>query len=351
MRTMKALVYDKPGRKYSGIREVEYPTCGDDEVIIRVMTASICKGVEHGHDQEGVGTDLAKYPVIPGHEFAGYVEEVGANVSGIKPGDRVTADNTEYCGDCYYCRKEESNYCPVFGSLGHNINGGFAEYVRVKKEKVFHIPDSLSFNAAALAEPVACCIHGVDRCNIKFGEDAVVLGAGSMALIMAQLLKAAGTRNVVVIASTQSKLDIAEKCGLKTIKMSRDDYSIHEAKLKEILPLGADCIVDCTGSVELVEHSMSLLKKGGRMVQYAVVHSREPIKLDSVLMFNNELTFTTSFCQSHEFGRSVQALADGIVNGDLLISGEYDLEHFYDALDYNVNDRNTLKVVVHPNKE
>ena len=87
------------------------------------------------------------------------------------------------------------------------------------------------------------------------------------------------------------------------------------------------------------------------MVQYAVVHSREPIKLDSTLMFNNELTFTTSFCQSHEFGRSVQALGDGIVNGDLLISGEFDLDHFYDALDYNVNDRDTLKVVVHPNEE
>lgn len=349
MRTMRALVYDKPGRKYSDIREIAYPVCGDDDIIIRVMSASICKGVEHAHDQENVGTDLAKYPVVPGHEFAGFVEEVGKNVTNFKPGDRVTADNTEYCGDCYYCRKEESNYCPVFGSLGHNINGGFSEYVRVKKEKAFHIPDSLSFNAAALAEPVACCIHGVDRCQIKFGEDAVVLGAGPNGLIMAQLLKHAGVRQVAIIAGTQSKLDIAEKCGIKTIRMDRNDYSVHEAKLKEIMPLGADCIVDCTGSVDLVENAMTLLKKGGRLVQFALVHSREPLKFDSRLMFNNELTFTTTFCQSHEFGRSVEVLSDGRVNGDLLISAEYDLDHFYDALDYNVNDRDAVKVVVHPN--
>ena len=221
---MKALVYDKPGRQYSGIREIPYPQCGPDDVIIKVMSASICKGVEHDHDQEGVGTDLAVYPVVPGHEFAGYIEETGEHVSEFRKGDRVCADNTEYCGDCYYCRKEESNYCPTFGSLGHNLNGGFAEYVRVKKEKVFPIPDSLSFNAAALGEPVACCIHAVDRCEVKFGDSVVVMGAGPMGLILAQLLKHSGARRVILIASTESKLQKAREMGIDdTILVDRQD--------------------------------------------------------------------------------------------------------------------------------
>lgn len=348
---MKALVYDKPGRQYSGIREVPYPVCGSDDVIIKVMSASICKGVERDHDQEGVGTDLAVYPVTPGHEFSGYVEEVGSNVTRFKKGDRVCEDNTEYCGDCYYCRKEESNYCPTFGSLGHNINGGFAEYVRVKKEKVFPIPDSLSFNSAALGEPVACCLHAVDRCEIKYGDTVVVFGAGPMGLILAQLLNHSNASEVILIASTQSKLDLAEKMGVKTILMDRNDYSVHTEKFRAEHPYGADVVVDATGSVRVIQHGMTLLKKGGRLVQYALVHSDEQLTLDPRLMFNNELTYTCSFCQSHNFGRAVEALSDGRVDGDLLVTHEYTLDQFYEALDENVNNHDSIKVVIHPNQE
>lgn len=348
---MKALVYDKPGRKYSGIRNIPYPDCGSDDVIIKVMSASICKGVEHDHDQEGVGTDLAVYPVVPGHEFSGYVDKIGDNVTSFKVGDRVSADNTEYCGDCYYCRKEESNYCPSFGSLGHNINGGFAEYVRVKKEKVFHIPDSLSFNAAALAEPVACCIHAVDRCEVKFGSVVIVMGAGPMGLILAQLLKFSGAQEVIMIASTQSKLDIAKRVGIKTVLMDRNDYTVHRRQLDEMHPLGVDIVVDATGSVEMIRHGMTLLKKGGRLVQYALVHGKEQVVLDPRLIFNNELTYTASFCQSHNFGRAIEVLDRGIVNGELLVTHEYPLEHFYEALDENVNNRDSIKVLIHPNYE
>lgn len=348
---MKALVYENPGRKYSSIRDIPFPECGPDDVIIKVMSASICKGVEHDHDQEGVGTDLAVYPVVPGHEFSGYIEEVGANVTALKKGERVCADNTEYCGDCYYCRKEESNYCPTFGSLGHNINGGFAEYVRVKKEKVFSIPDTLSFNAAALAEPVACCIHAVDRCEVKYGDTALVMGAGPMGLILAQLLKHSGARDVILIASTQGKLDMAEKMGIKTILMDRKDYSTHQDKLNSMYPLGVDLVVDATGSVEMIRHGMTLLKKGGRLVQYALVHGKEQVTLDPRLIFNNELTYMASFCQSHNFGRAVEALADKRVDGDMLVTHEYPLDKFYEALDENVNNRNSIKVVIHPNGE
>ncbi len=351
MKTMRALVYDKPGRKYSDIRDVPYPTCGDDDVVIRVMSACICKGVEQAHDQEGVGTDLAVYPVTPGHEFAGYVHEVGKNVTKFKVGDRVCADNTEYCGDCYYCRKEQSNYCPVFGSLGHNINGGMAEYVKVKKEKVFGIPDHVSFNAASLCEPIACCLHAVDLCEIKYGDAVAVLGAGPNGLILAQLLKHSGAADVVIVAGTQSKLDLAEKLGIKTVLMDRNDYSIHEKKLKEIFPMGLDVIVDATGSIKMIEHAFALLKKGGKVVQYALVHSRESLKVDPMFMFNNELTYKASFCQSHNFGRCIEALADGRVNADVLISHEFSLEEYYNALDENVNNRNAIKVCIHPNNK
>ena len=349
-KTMKALMYDKAGRENSSVRQIPYPECGDDEIIIKVMSCSICKGAEHDHDN-GKGTDLAKYPVVPGHEFAGYVYEVGKNVTGFKPGDRVTADNTEYCGDCYYCRREESNYCPTFGSLGHNINGGFAEFVRVKKEKVFHIPDHLSFNAAALSEPVACCIHAVDRANIRYGDTVVIFGAGSMAQILGQLFKASNAEKVYMIAGKSSKLELAAKYGIIPIEMDRNDYSVHEKALLKENPLGVDLIIDATGSTKVISESMKLLKKGGTLLQYAIVHSGEKVEMDPVLMFNNELTYTASFCQSHNFGRAVDVLASGIVDGDSLVTGEFPLDDFYKGLDETVKDRNSIKVIIHPNTE
>lgn len=345
---MKALVYDKPGRENSSIRILDYPTCGEDDIIIKVMSCSICKGVEHAHD-DGTGTDLAKYPVVPGHEFSGYVYEIGKNVTKFKVGDRVTADNTVYCDDCYYCRREESNYCPTFGSLGHNINGGFEQFVRVHKEKVFHIPDSVSFNAAALCEPIACCIHAVDRSRIRYGDTVVVFGCGSMGLILAQLFKASNARRVYIVASPSEKMKLAASLGIHTIEMDRNDYSKHMGAIMQENPYGVDLVVDATGSPKVCRESMKLLKKGGTLLQYALVHSKEDLTFDSQLMFNNELTFTTSFCQSHNFGRAVEVLEAGIVNGDALVTGEYDLDHFYEGLDENVNDRNSIKVIIHPN--
>lgn len=347
---MKALVYDAAGREHSGIRMIPYPKCGDDEIIIKVMSASICKAVETDHDS-GRGTDLAKYPVVPGHEFSGIVYEIGKNVTKFKVGDRVTADNTEYCGDCYYCRKEESNYCPGFGSLGHNINGGFAEFVKVKKEKAFHIPDKISFNAAALCEPIACCLHAVDRSNIKFGDTVAVFGAGSMGLILAQLFKASNAKKVYLVATPSKKTELAEKMGIEVIAMDRNDYSKHETALHEKEPLGVNLVVDATGSPKVCEEGMKLLKKGGMVLQYALVHSDELMKLDPIYMFNNELTFTTSFCQSHNFGRAVEMLEAGIVDGDALVTGEFTLDNFYAGLEENVADRNSIKVIIHPNKE
>ena len=96
---------------------------------------------------------------------------------------------------------------------------------------------------------------------------------------------------------------------------------------------------------------MTLLKKGGRLVQYALIHGKDQVVLDPRLMFNNELTYTTSFCQSHNFGRAIEALSDGRVKGDMLVTHEYPLDRFYEALDENVNNRNSIKVVIHPNEE
>jgi D-arabinitol dehydrogenase (NADP+) len=348
---MKALVYCAPGRANGGMREIPRPECGDDDVIIRVMSCGICKGVEIEHDTENKGPEMARYPITPGHEFAGFVDEAGCNVKRFKKNDRVTADNTEYCGDCYYCRREDSIHCPVYDSHGINLGGGMAQFVRIKKEKVVPIAPHVSFNAACLCEPVSCCIHAVDRCDIKFGHDVAVFGAGPNGLIIAQLLKHSGAGRVVIAAPTESKLEVAEKCGLRTVLMDRNDYGVHMKKMLEISPEGYDSIVDATGSSKVVVSAMSLLKRGGRLVQYAVIRDSDVLPLDASVMFNRELSYITSYTQSHNFDRAMEAIEDGRVNTEILVTREYSLSDYFTALDENIRNGNVIKVVIHPNEE
>ena len=347
--TMKALLYTKAGRANAAVTQIPYPQCGDDDIIMKVMSCGICKGAEFDHDRNGTG--FAKYPVVPGHEFAGYIVELGKNVTGYQLGDRITADNSVFCNHCDYCKDNKHNYCKNFGSLGHNINGGFAEYVVVSQDKAFPIPEGMSFNSASLAEPVACCMHAMDRLDVKYGEVVVVFGAGPNGVILSELLKGSNAADVITVASTQSKLDMIAKHGVKTILMDRNDYSKHENVLRGMYPNGVDAIVDATGSVDVIKNGFKLLKKGGRMLQYAAIHDGQAFDFDPMYLFMNELTYTSSCCQAFCFSRSIEALANGTVDGDELITHEFDLDDYFDALDLNVRDRSAIKVIIHPNKE
>lgn len=206
MDTMKALVYDRPG--VCSIRDLPMPECGTDEVVIKVMAASICKGADRRHHT--TGHKLGRYPITTGHEFAGYVYQVGSEVTTCKVGDRVTADNAVPCGKCYFCQREMYTHCLDFNSVGHSIPGGFAQYLKVKENSVFQVPEHLSFNEACMTEPVACCIHAMDRLDVKYGEDVLVFGAGPNGIILAQLLRHSNGQSCGLPGSYKGK---AGSCG------------------------------------------------------------------------------------------------------------------------------------------
>lgn len=341
---MKAIVYNKPGD--GKLTDIPYPVCGDNQIIIKIEACGICKGAELGHATTGTG--LAKYPVVPGHEFAGTVHEIGKNVTKFKVGDRVTADNTVLCGECYYCMRDQPLYCDHFGSLGHNINGGFAEYVLVDKEKVFAIPDSMSFNEAAIIESVSCCIHAVDMIHPACGENILILGTGSNGIILAQLLKASGALSVTAMGSKDAKLKLLNEYGIDTIKMDRNDYSVHEAEIKKRFPHGLDAIVDTTASPELVSKCFKLLKKGGRMVQYGVFAKGAHMDIDCFDLFLRELQYYGTCSQTHCFGRTIDYVNAGIVKLDKLVTHEFPLSDYFKAIDITANDRDAMKIIIHP---
>lgn len=347
---MKSLVYEAPG--VGAIVEKPIPTVGKKQILVKIVSCGICKGADSAHDTVGVGSGLARYPgVTPGHEFAGDVVEIGSEVSTFKIGDRVTADNTVLCGNCYYCRTLRPNLCTSFGSIGHNIPGGFAEYVLVNEEKAYHIPDSMSYDDACFAEPVACCIHAMDRLfalSSGYGEQVMVLGTGANGMILAQLIKHSNVAEVVALGGNPQKLDLLNQKGIETIKMDRNDYSIHRKAVKERFPHGLDAIVDATASGKLQEDSMTLLKKGGRMLVYSVAHGGGGIQLDRRYMYMNELTYYYTMHQTGNFDRALRAIETGAVNLEGMISAHYKLDDYFEAINNVKTNSNLLKVIIHP---
>lgn len=344
METMKALVYDRPS--VCSVCELPMPTCNADEVVIRVMAASICKGADRRHHT--TGHKLGRYPITTGHEFAGYIYQVGSAVIGWKSGDRVTADNAVPCGKCYFCQREMYAHCLNFQSVGHSIPGGFAQYIKVKDNSLFRIPDHLSMNEACMTEPVACCIHAMDRLDVKYGEDVLVFGAGPNGIILAQLLQHSNANRVLCLAPTQSKLDTVAQYGVETILMDRNDPTRHTEAVFSRFPHGVNAIVDATGSASILPSCFHLLKKQGRLLQFSSTKDDEDILVNPAYFYRNELQYYTSYCQVHEFGRAVEAMASGKVRVDQLITRLYPLEDFSRAIE-DVLARDVLKLIIRPN--
>jgi len=341
---LKALYYTEAGN--GNITNIPMPVCDDDQVIIKVKSASICKGVEIAHSESG--TSLSKYPVVPGHEFAGVVHEVGKNVTKFKVGDRVTADNTELCEDCWYCRKDKPLYCDNFGSLGHNINGGFAEYVVVKKEKVFMLPENMSFDEGCLVEPVACCIHAMDRLDVKFGENVVVVGGGPNGIILSQMLKRSNAANVVLMDINPGKLELVEKYGVQTMVVDTSEKKDHIRQLKEKFPVGVDAVVDATGSWRSLNNDFEMLRKGGRLLQYGVTHEGDKVTVDCFQFFIKELTYYSTMAQTHCYDRAIEYIANGVVQVKDMITFECSLDDYFIALEKTIKDPDQLKMIIHP---
>ncbi len=346
METMRALVYERPG--VCSVKDLPMPVCGDDEIVIKVMAASICKGADRRHHT--TGHPLGRYPITTGHEFAGYVYEIGKDVTHFKPGDRVTADNAVPCGKCYYCQREMYNQCEDFHSIGHSIPGGFAQFLKVREASVFCLPDNIPFDQGCLSEPVAGAIHAVQRLDVRYGEDVLVFGAGPNGMILAQLLNHSNANRVICLAPTKEKLDILNSYGVETIQIDRNDPSVHTKKVFELFPHGVDAIVDATGSASVLPDCFKLLKNGGRLMQFSSTKDTEDITINPQYFYSKEITYMTCHWQVHCFPQAMDAMANGKVKLDKLVTRTYPLDRFTEAIE-DVMDRNCLKLVIHPNGE
>lgn len=210
---MKALVL----KKYNEFvyEDVDDPQIKSEEVLVRVKACAICGSDVHGMDGS---TGRRIPPVVMGHEASGVIEECGKNVVNFKRGDRVTFDSTIYCGKCHFCRQGLINLCDNRRVLGvscgeYKLNGAFAEYVSVPQHILYPLPETVSYEQAAMVEPLSIAFHAVSRSNVTLNCSAVVVGAGMIGLLVIQLLKAAGCGRIIAIDLAQEKLEMAKQFG------------------------------------------------------------------------------------------------------------------------------------------
>jgi 2-desacetyl-2-hydroxyethyl bacteriochlorophyllide A dehydrogenase len=318
---MRAIRIEEPGRFHLVDQPEPDPSAGG--LVIEVGACGIC------------GTDLhilagefppTPYPIVPGHEAAGTVAKVGAGVSGFSEGDRVAIDPSLFCGTCDYCRDQRGNLCERWGAIGDTVDGAFAEFVAVPAANAYKIPDSMSFGAAALAEPVSCAVHALDRLDLRPGDRVLIYGAGTMGLILAQLLDRAGASQVSFVDKNPGRLDQVRRFGFNSVGPST-------AAISDAPGRGYEKVIEATGVTAVAEQAINDVRKGGTLMIFGVTPVGETAAIEPFRIYNEEISVIGSMAVLASYGRAVQAVADGAIDADRMVTNVFDLEHFSEGLE------------------
>jgi L-iditol 2-dehydrogenase len=314
---MKALVL-KEYQKFS-YEEVPEPEYGPSDLLVRVKACAICGSDVHGIDGS---TGRRIPPVIMGHEASGVVKAAGANVKGFAAGDRITFDSTIYCGSCYYCRKGAINLCDHRRVLGVSCNqycqnGAFAEYVAIPHHIAYHLPKGLSFEKAAMVEPVSIALHAVGRLPVALNDTAVVVGVGTIGLFIVQILRLAGCRQIIAVDLDPDKLDLARQLGATHCFASgRADLPVQIGALTQ--GRGADIAFEAVGITPSLKIAVDALRKGGALTLVGNLQPQVDLMLQSVV--TRQISVYGSCASNGEYPDCLELINSGRVNVDALIS-------------------------------
>jgi L-iditol 2-dehydrogenase len=338
---MKAAVIS--GRGAVELRELPRPVIGVGEVLVRMRSCGVC-----GTDIEKFHGDYITQPVL-GHEVAGEVEEVGADVQIVKKGDRVIVHHHISCRSCFYCKNGLETLCEAYP--GSNLDPcGFAEYFRVpealvKGETVYKLLPSMSFEEGSLVEPTACCIRALIKSGIKAGDSVAVFGAGPAGLTHVQLLRLHGTAPIFAIDVLESRRQMALKIGADlTFDPTTED--VPARVLESTKGAGADCAIVATGNPKAIFQAISSVRKGGK-IQLFGSPARAPVPLDLTRLFLREISIQASYSTSEtEMQMALDLIGTERIRPSQLITHRVPLERIVEALHLAESGKEAVKVIV-----
>lgn len=336
---MKAALFDKP-HSFNVVSK-DLRAIGEGEVLVRVEVCGVC-----GTDIHIVeGTSRSTPPVVLGHEYTGIVTDVGSGVHGFKQNDRVAIDPNISCGHCYYCRRGDVHLCSNLRALGVDIDGGMAEYSIVPENQLYHVPVNLSAVAAAFIEPVSCVVHGIDKAQITPGDTVAIVGAGTIGLLMLQMVKSVGAVRTIVIEPLPRKQLIAREIGADMAVSPQEALSA----VMDSTQVGADVVIECVGKPQTAQQALTLCRRGGRVEFFGVCPVGEKIEIEPNEVYFKELTIVGSYVNPNTFSRAIALLSSGVIRTEKFSVSKFPLNGVREALE-SLRQGEVIKNIILPNQ-
>lgn len=328
------------GNETFSLEDRPKPVAGPGEVVIQNMVCGVCGTDVHIYHGEP-GSAEVNPPVVLGHEYSGVVVEVGEGVTSLKPGDHVTVDPNIYCGKCEYCRNGKKQLCESMEAIGVTRDGGFEEYSVVPEAQAFLLAPELPMEFGAMAEPVACCLHGIDLAGIRPGQTVCVVGGGAIGLIMCQLALLSGAARVFLSEPDEKRRQVGLSLG---VTRAVDPTAPGGA---EALENCADVVIECVGNLPAVKSAFRFAKKGATVVLFSVPKPDAAFDLPLFDVYKKELTIRGSFVNPDTHARAVALLNSGKLDFSGIITHRFPLDQLPEAIAMQMSS-DSIKVVVCP---
>lgn len=334
MRTAKLVEIGKIVVEETGKPELKAPS----QVLVQVKAVGICGTDLHIFRQ---GREDVALPRVMGHELAGVVEAVGADVINVKIGDHVVLDPVISCGTCGVCRKGHGNVCKDVKCFGVQCDGGFQDYIVVEADKVFAYNQKVPFETAALGEPFSIAANILSRTQTQKDEHILVIGAGTIGLAITQAAKGKGVK-VLVSDIFDKKLEFAKEFGADAIVNSTEE-NLQEA-IEAFAPDGLDVIIDAVGRSRMIEMAVEIAPPLARI---AVIGFDDiPANIPIVTITKKELTLVGSRMNNNRFGTVVEWLNSGVITPNM-ITKTFKIENIQEAFEYTVNHpQDSIKTMI-----
>jgi 2-desacetyl-2-hydroxyethyl bacteriochlorophyllide A dehydrogenase len=304
----------------SEVGTVDDPSPGPRDVIVDVAACGICGTDLHILQGEFAPT----LPIVPGHEFAGEIVEIGADVTALAVGDRVAVDPSLYCYECYYCRRGQNNLCENWNAIGVTKPGGAAEFAKAPFANCVKLPDHIRTADAALIEPLSCAVRGYDVLKSQLANTVLIYGSGTMGLMMLELAKRVGAASVDMIDLNDERLATARQLGVTRSANSADELDMTR---------GWDLVIDATGNAMAIQDAIGRVGKGGTYLQFGVSDYAARATIEPYKIYNQEITITGSMAVLNSYERAAALFADRVIDPDLFISDRLPLDDYSKALE------------------
>ena len=333
------------GNKRFTVSEMPTPHAGPGELALRNKICGVCGTDVHIYHGEP-GSAAVTPPVVLGHEYSAEVVEVGEGVTGFSVGDHVTVDPNIYCGHCTYCQNGKKQLCESMEAIGVTRDGGFAEYSLIPASQAFRLEPSVPWECAAMAEPLACCLHGIDLAGIKAGQKVCVVGGGAIGLIMVQLAKLSGASKIVLSEPNEKRRQASLQLGADiAIDPTQPSW---EESFCQAMGGHADVVIECVGNVPAVKSAFQFAGKGGTILLFSVPKVDAAFDLPLFDVYKKELTIKGSFVNPDTHARAVALINSGKINFAPIITHHFTLDQLPEAIAMQMSSE-SIKVVVEAN--